>query len=811
MFLKRFSVVRRMSERYDPKTEEQKWIAYWEKERIFAFDPKAKGAVYSIDTPPPTVSGKMHIGHAFSYTQQDIIARYKRLRGFSVFYPFGTDDNGLPTERLVEKMKNVKGASMDRQDFIKLCQDTLKEIRPTFIADWKRIGMSCDFDLCYSTIDPHSQKISQWSFLDLQKQDRVYRKEAPALWCPSCGTAISQVECRDEEKSSTFNDVVFTVNGKELVIATTRPELLPACVAVFAHPTDDRYKKLFGKKAKVPLFNYEVPILADERVDPTKGTGIVMCCTFGDAVDIAWYLAHKLPLKQALGKDGVMTELAGKYKGMHVHKARKTILADLKSAGLLKAQRSITHPVKVHERCGTDIEIINSKQWFIKYLDLKEDLLKWGAELNWYPDFMKHRYDNWVKGLQWDWLISRQRFFGVPFPVWYCAKCDEPVFASEKDLPVDPLKDKPAVKSCPKCKHTGFVAEKDVLDTWATSSMTPQLAIQLVPEKYHAKLFPMSLRPQGHDIITFWLFNTLVKSRLHYKKNPWKDTLIFGYVADPQGEKMSKSKGNVIEPQALIAKYHADAVRYWAGSNKHGEDVAFQEKELVTGDKFVTKFWNAAKFAAIHLKDEDLKKLVKKEPTFVTDLWLQHRLAETIEQATKEFDAYEYSRAKTIIEQFFWNDFCDNYLELSKQRLYEPKDTDEKKSARIIVARTLSALVRLFAPFTPFITEELYHQYLHAHEGFPSVHVAGWPQPPKKYEAAGKAGEVIVAVLAAVRKKKSERKVSVKAPVKSITIESAVDLSGALQDLKSTANALAITLGKGEEEIAPGIKVTIEF
>jgi valyl-tRNA synthetase len=790
-----------MSERYDPRESEQKWIAYWEKEKIFAFDPEAKGPVYSIDTPPPTVSGKMHIGHAFSYAQQDIIARYKRLRGLNVFYPFGTDDNGLPTERLVEKLKNVKGAQMERQAFIKLCEETLKEIRPAFVADWKRIGMSCDFNLFYSTINRHCQQISQWSFLELQKQGRAYRREAPSLWCPLCSTAISQVECRDEEKASTFNDMVFTVGGKELIIATTRPELLPACVAVFAHPADARYKGMFGKKAKVPLFGFEVPILADERADPTKGTGIAMCCTFGDTVDIAWYLAHKLPLKQAIDKNGVMTDLAGKYKAMSVHKARKAIIEDLRKAGLLKGQKPITHAVKVHERCGTDIEIINSKQWFIRYLDLKEDLLKWGAELNWYPGFMKHRYDNWVKGLQWDWLISRQRFFGVPFPVWYCARCDEPVFASGKDLPVDPLKDKPPIKACPKCKHTGVVPEKDVLDTWATSSMTPQLAIQLMPEKHRSKLFPMSLRPQAHEIISFWLFNTLVKSRLHYRKNPWKDVVLSGYVTDPLGEKMSKSKGNVIEPQAILAKYSADALRYWAGGSKLGEDIAYQEKELVAGDKFVTKFWNAARFAAMHLKDADWKKLAKNEPTDVLDQWVQHRLAETIEQATKEFDAYEYSHAKTLIEQFFWKDFCDNYLELSKQRLYEPKNPEGKESAQVVIAKCLSALVRLFAPFTPFIAEEIYHKYLHAHEGHLSVHVAGWPELPKKHDKAAKAGAVVVEALGVVRKHKSEHKLSMKAPIKKLVIETDVDIKAALPDLQATANAESIEIKKGKKDI----------
>jgi valyl-tRNA synthetase len=795
-----------MADRYDPKVEEGKWVKHWEKEGTYTFNPDSKGEVYSIDTPPPTVSGKMHIGHAFSYTQQDIIARYKRLRGFNVFYPWGTDDNGLPTERLVEKLKNVKGSKMERQEFIKLCEQTLAEIMPAFVWDWKRIGMSCDFTHSYSTINAHSRRISQWSFLDLQKKGRVYRKNAPALWCPLCETAISQVECQDAEKNSTFNDIVFTTEGKELIIATTRPELIPACVAVFAHPNDDRYKKFFGKKAKTPLFNKEVTILSDERVDPTKGTGIVMCCTFGDQTDIAWYLAYKLELIEAIGKNGMMTESAGKYQGLKIHEARKAILADLKTQGLLRAQKPIKHAVKVHERCGTEIEIIQSKQWFIQYLDLKEKLLEWGSQLNWYPDFMVHRYNNWVKGLQWDWLISRQRFFGVPFPVWYCKKCDEPTFADDKKLPVDPLKDKAPAQKC-KCGSTEFIGEKDVLDTWATSSMTPQLAIQLVPEKHRTKLYPMSLRPQAHEIISFWLFNTLVKSKLHYGKNPWKDVALSGYVTDPLGEKMSKSKGNVVDPQAVLAKYSADALRYWAGGSKLGEDIAYQEKELVTGDKFVTKLWNAAKFTNMHLHDYDYTGT----STEMLDLWIHTRLARTIKEATEAFDQYEYFRAKQAIESFFWKDFCDNYLELIKTRMYEPKNAQQKKSAQHALYVCLSAIVRLMSPFTPFITEEVYHLYLKQREGHSSVHSSKWPEMPAINEKAEQAGNIAVAVLAAVRKKKSEMKTSMKTPVKKLVIETKIDISGILEDLKSTTNAEKIELGKATEEITPDVKITAEF
>ncbi|MDO8661214.1 MAG: valine--tRNA ligase, partial [Candidatus Woesearchaeota archaeon] len=534
-----------VAERYAPRLTEPQILAFWEQKKIFAFDPASNKKVYSIDTPPPTVSGKMHIGHAFSYTQQDIIARYKRLQGFEVFYPFGTDDNGLPTERLVEKLKKVKGTKMERSAFVKLCQETLKEITPEFVQGWKRIGISCDFNLCYSTINENCQRISQQAFLDLVTKKRAYRKEAPSLWCPQCETAISQVECEDEEKQSTFNDIVFKTAGnesdkksgiqseadagKELIIATTRPEMLSACVAIFAHPDDERYKKLFGTKAIVPIYNHEVPIMPDIRANPEKGTGIVMCCTFGDQTDMEWYRAYNLPLKQAIGKDGKMTELAGQYAGLKIVECRKAIIADLTEQGLIKETKPITHSVNVHERCGTPIEIIQSKQWFIKYLDLKEDLLKWGAELKWHPEFMKSRYDNWVKGLQWDWLISRQRFFGIPFPVWYCEKCDTPVFAEEKNLPVEPLSMKAPAQKC-SCGSVLFVPEKDVLDTWATSSLTPQLALSLVDKKYHSNIFPMSLRPQAHDIITFWLFNTMVRSRLHQGVNPWKETVISGFV-----------------------------------------------------------------------------------------------------------------------------------------------------------------------------------------------------------------------------------------------------------------------------------------
>ncbi len=788
---------------YDPKEAEPRWVAFWEKHKIFAFNPDKKGAVFSIDTPPPTVSGKMHIGHAFSYSQQDIIARYQRLKGKNVFFPFGTDDNGLPTERLVEKMKGVKGSRMERQAFIKLCQETLKELLPDFIYSWKRIGMSCDFHYTYSTINDHSRKVSQWSFLDLHKKGRAYRKEAPSLWCPQCGTAISQMECEESEKASTFNDIVFKVDGKDVVIATTRPELLPACVAVFAHPSDDRYKKLIGKTAKVPLFDITVPIKTDERVDPAKGTGIVMCCTFGDQNDIAWYLAYNLPLKQAIGHNGKMTALAGAYEGKTIHDSRKAIIEDLKTAGLLVSQKPITHAVKVHERCQTEIEIVNSKQWFIKYLELRDTMLDWANELTWHPSFMKHRYDNWVKGLQWDWLISRQRFFGVPFPVWYCADCHHEILAEEKQLPVDPLKDNAPVSACPKCKSKNIVGEKDVLDTWFTSSMTPQIATQLLPEAAQKRAFPMSLRPQAHEIISFWLFNTMVKSRLHYGVNPWKDTTLSGLVMDPQGEKMSKSKGNTIEPHVLLEKYSGDAMRFWAGSAKLGEDVAFQEKELITGKKFVTKLWNAVKFLAVHLETFTPEKA--KPATLPMDKWILDKLAKCVEESTASMDEYAYSQARASLMQFFWHDFCDNYLELCKSRLYDPKTLEDKSSAQSTLYTCLWTFLRMVSIFTPFITEELFEQQFKRWHAIPSIHLADWPAAMKRDPEAEHIGDIIIDILMQVRKVKSEQKISMKVPIKKLTITSPLAsntfIDAAIQDLKTTVVAESVTLEKAKDGV----------
>ena len=751
-----------LSNNYNVKEAEKKWQKYWEKEGVYKFDKKSKKKIYSIDTPPPTVSGRMHIGHSFSYSQQDFIARYKRMNNHNVFYPFGTDDNGLPTERLVEKTKNVKAKNIPREQFIKLCTEFLKTELPAFTQDWKNLGISCDWDIIYSTIDDHSRKVAQWSFLDLYKKGRLYRKDAPAMWCPECKTGVAQVEVQDKEIDSTFNDIIFKVDGKDLVIATTRPELLPACVAIFYHPEDKRYEKLKEKKAKVPLFDIQVPIMEDERADPEKGTGIVMCCTFGDQTDMEWQKAYNLPIKIVITEDGHMTELAGKYKGLTIKEARKIIINDLKEAGLLTNQKPIKHVVNVHERCKTEIEFVKSKQWFVKYLDLKKDMLKWGNELKWHPDYMKYRYDNWVKGLQWDWLISNQRYFGVSFPVWYCKKCGEVIVAKERQLPIEPSKDKPLI-ACPKCKSKEFLPETDVLNTWFTSSMTPQIAVRLMEPKLQEKLFPMDLRPQASDIITFWLFNTVVKSRLHFNKNPWKNTIISGFVT-LEGEKMSKSKGNVVNPQDVMEKFGADAIRFWAASSKLGEDFDYQEKDIVTGQKTTTKLWNAFKFCLDHLENFDGKK-VKLE---LLDEWMLLKLNKVIRECTESFENYEFSKAKSSVENFFWHTFCDYYLEIIKDRLYNPdkRGKKAKESAQYTLYNVLLNTLKLFAPIMPFITEEVYQSYFAKKEKCKSVHISDWPKYDKKDDKKiEETGDLAINIISEVRKFKTSKGKSLKEPV----------------------------------------------
>lgn len=809
--------MKEISKHYNPSEVEPNWREFWEKNNIYKFNPKAKGAVFSVDTPPPTVSGKMHIGHAYSYTHEDFIARYQKMAGKNVFFPFGTDDNGLPTERLVEKLKNVRANKMKRQDFIDLCNEILKKITPDFIKDWKKIGMSCDFSKIYSTIDDNCRRISQKFFIDLYKKQKVYRQEAPVVWCPHCQTAIAQAELEDKETETFLNDIVFKLpNKKNLIISTTRPELLSSCVAVFMHPSDKRYKNLVGKKAQVPIFGNRVEILADKKVDMKKGSGAVMCCTFGDKTDVEWFKEYKLPLAISLDKAGLMTKKAKKYAGLSVKDARAKIIEDLKKKKLIVNQKKISHTLNIHERCKTEVEILNSEQWYIKILDQKKELIELGEEIKWHPQFMRTRYENWVKNLNWDWCISRQRFFGAPFPVWYCQKCGEVKLADKKNLPVDPLSAKPKGK-CEKCKLSKFTPEKDVMDTWATSSLTPQLALQLFySEKETRKFIPMNLRPQAHDIISTWLFYTVVRSYYHFEKIPWSEVMISGHVLDERGRKMSKSLGNVVEPQVILEKYGADALRFWAAGRSLGQNINFSEEEIQAGKKFLTKLWNVTRFVNMHKLNTDLKRKLHTNNTDwlePADKWILAELQEVIGKTTKHFENYDYSAAKLAIEKFFWIKLADNYIEIVKNRLYDesPKSKKGRESAQFTLYSVLFTLLRLLAPFIPFATEEIYQTFFKTKkpritdsevrgECAKSIHLCGWPVIDEKlYDKEKiKTGKILLEIVAAMRKHKAERGLSMKAELKKVEISCDAKTKKALKemesDLKAVGNANKIAI-----------------
>ncbi|MBR9692743.1 valine--tRNA ligase, partial [Candidatus Woesearchaeota archaeon] len=700
------------------------------------------------------------------------------------------DDNGLPTERLVEKEKKVRAKDFTRDEFRLLCLDYVNETKPEFIADWVRLGMSCDFSISYSTIDPHCQKTGQKSFLDLYKKGLLSRKETPVAWCPACQTAIAQAEFENIDMTSHFSDIIFKEGGKDHVIATTRPELLPACVALAYHPSDKRYKDCKGKFAKVPLFDYDVPFIADEDADPEKGTGLMMVCTFGDKEDIEKWYKHKLPLKVVLTKDGRMNEHAPGYEGLKIKEARVKIIEALKEKKLLIRQEEITHAVNVHERCATPIEFLKTPQWFISLLDKKEELLEAADKINWYPEHMKVRYLHWVENLNWEWCISRQRYYGVPFPVWY-TKDGEIVVADEKDLPVDPM------TSMPKGKKD-LTPEEDVFDTWMISSVSPQIALDWVGDKKDEmkRLYPMSMRPQAHDIIRTWAFYTIVKGIYHHKQVPWKDIVISGHVLDPKGNKMSKSRGNVVNPQDVIEKYSADALRFWAAGVKLGDDLPYMEKDIQTGQKTVTKLWNAMKFSIMHLEDYQ----GFEGEVAVLDRWLLSKFNKIVKDCTENFDKYEYSKTKLEAEKFFWQVFCDNYLELVKDRLYEPeKYGEDTLSAKHTLYSVSVGILKLFAPIMPHITEELYQLYYRSVDGKRSIHTSEWPVYREELddEEAEAVGDEVIKIVAAVRKFKSEKQLSMKAPLKKLKITTKLNLAVVETDILAVTHAETLEHKKG--------------
>jgi len=806
---------------------EPRWDATWSEQGTYAFDrTRPRAEVYSIDTPPPTVSGSLHVGHVFSYTHTDTIARYQRMRGKAVFYPMGWDDNGLPTERRVQ---NVYGVQCDpalpydadfatpvpvadrpkaeqkarpihisRRNFVELCEVLTEQDELVFEELWRALGVSVDWGLTYATIDPRSQRVAQRAFLRNLARGEAYQAEAPVLWDVDYRSAVAQAELEDRELPGAYHRIPFvhTGSGQPVFIETTRPELIPACVALVAHPDDERYQPLFGTTVRTPLFGVEVEVRAHELADPEKGSGIAMICTFGDLTDVIWWRELDLPTRCVVGTDGrilgegpewiagddattAYTELAGKT----VKQAQVRIVELLRDAGALDGEpKPITHPVKFYERGDRPLEIVTSRQWYLtnggRGTGLRDELLARGAELQWHPGHMKVRFDNWVNGLNGDWLVSRQRFFGVPFPVWYPVLADgtpdhaNPILPSEASLPVDPQSQAPnGFDEAQRSQPGGFVGDPDVMDTWATSSLTPLIATgwEEDPELF-AATFPMDLRPQAHEIIRTWLFSTTLRSHLENGSLPWRHAAISGWVLDPDRKKMSKSKGNVVTPANFIEQYGADALRYWAASGRPGTDTAFDEGQMKIGRRLAMKILNASRFT---LADTDLAVLAAAidEPSIISeplDRAMLAQLADLVDEATKAFDAYDYARALERTETFFWR-FCDQYLELVKNRSYGNAGAAGQRSAQASLQVALSTMLRLFAPFLPFVSDEVWSWW---QEG--SVHTAPWPDAAavRRLAADGHPDALDVAadVLGEIRKAKTEAKRSLRTEVAEVKV-----------------------------------------
>jgi len=804
---------------YNALAREVYWQEFWRRRGINKFDPRSPKKLFTIDTPPPTISGSLHLGHVYSYTQAEVIARYRRLAGFNVRDPIGMDNNGLPTERLVEKERGVRGNSMPTAEFEAVCHEVIEAYTAKYLSLWEALGLSVDWSLGYSTISREVKKITQTAFKELFDKGFIFKKQGVALYCCLCGTSVAQAEVEDEEKGSVFYDIAFSGDdGRNLVVATTRPELLPACVAVFIHPDDDRYAWMLNKEVRTPL-GQTVMVMADDKVVMAKGTGAVMCCTYGDETDVYWVRKHNLKERFALGKEGKFLRLDDipEIEFMSIKEARKTIVAKLKDTGAIKGEKNIRHNICVHERCGTPIELLPVEQWFLKLLEMKDKLLEAGNEIEWHPSYMKKRYEDWVKSLKWDWCISRNRFFGTPIPAYTCNICSRIVIPEADVFPINPNIYVLSV-SCLGCGQSSFTPEKGVLDTWFTSALTPSInSLSLANGELTGKMHPMSLRPQAHDIIRTWAVYSILMSLYRRQEIPWKEIMVSGHVMLRKGEKISKKTGgDKLKPEDLIKTHSADAIRYAMCGAMLGRDSYFDEQEVKKGKRLITKIYNAGKLVLMNLDGFRPEEMMDESALEPIDRWIIYRSRKIASEMATELDCYESSKARQLFENFFWNDFCNNYLEIVKGRL--KAEGNGRTSAHYALYHTFLNILIMISPILPHITEEMYHAECGSDgaiesgedkgifgksNGCISVHRESWPasgeilSPLSADETDGIA--TMFSVIAEVRRYRSARQMTMNSSLPILFIkgdESRIKLLNSFKgDLTSVTKVESLLLG----------------
>lgn len=798
-----------LPKRYEPNEAEPRIAAQWRDENLFAFDPHSTAECFSVDTPPPYVSADhLHIGHAMSYSQAEFIVRYKRMRGCNVFYPMGFDDNGLPTERFVEQKYDIDKRTANREHFIELCLKETASSAQTYRALWDRLGISVDWSQSYSTIDNRCRRAAQRSFTELYLQGLIERREEPVQWCYRCGTSLAQADIETREGPADIHDIAFAgPDNQPLVISTTRPELLPACVALYAHPDDERYRSLIGCSATVPLFGHTIQCRTHPDVDPAYGTGLMMVCTWGDTEDAVKWRTDRLPTRMIFDDTGRLNALAGQFAGMTAPRARAAIVEALRAGGAYRGSRAITHTVGVHERCGTPAELNCTPQWFVRLLEHREHFRRLAEQLQWYPVFMKQRLDSWIDDLKWDWCISRQRFYGVPFPVWYCRECAAPLLAADEHLPVDPTLSGPPDGARCRCGSDRFDPERDVMDTWMTSSLTPLISAGWADSDTERmrRLYPSSVRVQAFEIIRTWLFYTLVKGHYHTQSIPWHTVMISGWGLDEQGRKMSKRLGNYEDPMRVIERCSADAVRFWAATVSPGHDLRFNEETLADGRRLVTKLWNAARLVDSLASGAKAACDWGSKHMSVADCWVADRYGDTIAECTDAFESYDYSRALRRAQLFFYNELCDNYLEIAKPRLWEESESpaEHRELTRALLRELLLGALKMYAPILPFITEELFGLLYKQDSGETSIHRSAWPTPPQRCltPELDSGADMLLKLIGSVRKWKSEQNVHPSHPVDVLTLSCQASLGATVEallpDLRTATRAARAELGSG--------------